>query len=609
MPVFVIPALLCLWLFAAAGLRAGARRLAARVLPAPAAGRRARRARPRRAGAAGVAGLAARRPRRSQRRSAGRAPGRAAVRRAAAAIGHRLRRLHRRSHAAVRAARPRPAARPRHPHRRRATPRRCGRCSPPRSRSSPSRRPSIGCASTGLDFSATPVRAPRRHRSPLSSRGCRAARSSRWRCRPRTRARFAPTAKPARRRARRGRPPGRPRLRARRRRRRLDAGARGLSPEGDRRRPPHAAGRRRRVGTRAQRARGRGGSRARAAIRLGGRDLVRTAEGVAVAVWGPDGRLLRAAALQAADGYLVPVPAGAVLGLSADRRRGRAGAAAGTRGSTSRPRRTAAAHVRDPAGAPARALRERRRPARASGAGATRAAARSTSARFVSRSGEVVAPPLSNVDRGRAGGASRRRRPRRGTPVAVVRDARRHAAARGGPHRVGRARHRRIAARRGDRRAPARAGSPVRGGPMTRDDQARLIGAGWSDVETDDAGPYRWMTATARPGCVLPGAIDGLAHADGRGLPADGDGPAAIGVRVERRDAAAAAGPGRVAHATAGRCRRRSAPRRPARSTSRSRRSPGRATARPSPRGPGGGAHAVRATRAGADLRGRRQMA
>ena len=48
-----------------------------------------------------------------------------------------------------------------------------------------------------------------------------------------------------------------------------------------------------------------------AAIRLGGRDLVRTAAGVALAVWGPDGRLLRAAALQAVDGYLVPVPAGA----------------------------------------------------------------------------------------------------------------------------------------------------------------------------------------------------------------------------------------------------------------------------------------------------------
>ena len=51
-----------------------------------------------------------------------------------------------------------------------------------------------------------------------------------------------------------------------------------------------------------------------AAIRLGGRDLVRTAAGVALAVWGPDGQLLRAAALEAVDGYLVPLPIG---GLSA----------------------------------------------------------------------------------------------------------------------------------------------------------------------------------------------------------------------------------------------------------------------------------------------------
>ena len=29
---------------------------------------------------------------------------------------------------------------------------------------------------------------------------------------------------------------------------------------------------------------------------------------------------------------------------------------------------------------------------------------------------------------------------------------------------------------------------------MTRDDQVRLIGPGWSEVETDDAGPYRWTT-------------------------------------------------------------------------------------------------------------------
>jgi hypothetical protein len=47
-----------------------------------------------------------------------------------------------------------------------------------------------------------------------------------------------------------------------------------------------------------------------AAIRLGGRDLVRTADGVALAAWTPDGRLIHACALQAADGYGVPIPTG-----------------------------------------------------------------------------------------------------------------------------------------------------------------------------------------------------------------------------------------------------------------------------------------------------------
>ena len=115
-PVFVIPALLCLWLFAAAGCEQAfaCRREAA----AGAGGRRGGRgARPRGAGAPGLARVAARRPRRSQRRPAGRAAGGAAVRGAAAAIGDRVRRLHRRPHAAVRAARPRSAPRARDPDR------------------------------------------------------------------------------------------------------------------------------------------------------------------------------------------------------------------------------------------------------------------------------------------------------------------------------------------------------------------------------------------------------------------------------------------------------------------------------------------------------------
>ena len=65
------------------------------------------------------------------------------------------------------------------------------------------------------------------------------------------------------------------------------------------------------MGARTQRARGSGES-GTAAIRLGGRDLLRTTAGVALVVWGPDGQLLRVAALQAADGFLVPVLTGAL---------------------------------------------------------------------------------------------------------------------------------------------------------------------------------------------------------------------------------------------------------------------------------------------------------
>jgi len=40
-------------------------------------------------------------------------------------------------------------------------------------------------------------------------------------------------------------------------------------------------------------------------------------------------------------------------------------------------------------------------------------------------------------------------------------------------------------------RGPDRRSAVIR---MTRDDQTRLIGSGWSQVETDDAGAYRWTS-------------------------------------------------------------------------------------------------------------------
>jgi hypothetical protein len=51
-------------------------------------------------------------------------------------------------------------------------------------------------------------------------------------------------------------------------------------------------------------------SRGEAAIRQGARDIVRSADGAAVAVWNPDGRLAHAYVLQASQDFRVPVPAG-----------------------------------------------------------------------------------------------------------------------------------------------------------------------------------------------------------------------------------------------------------------------------------------------------------
>ena len=69
---------------------------------------------------------------------------------------------------------------------------------------------------------------------------------------------------------------------------------------------------------------------------------------------------------------------------------------------------------------------------------------------------------------------------------------------------------------------------------MTRDDQARLIGAGWSPVESDDAGPYRWMTATEAR-LVLPAT--GLTPRRVRleGFLADHDGPAEVAIVVNQQ--------------------------------------------------------------------------
>ena len=186
-PVFVIPALLCLWLFAATGCEQ-----AFRFAATCGAGRRrlARGARSGGAGASRLARVAPRATRRSQRRPGGRAAGGAAVRGAAAAIGDRVRRLHRRPHAAVRAARPRSATRARNP----IGPRDAAALRALLASETPmwpSRRPSIASASRDSTSRRRRWRSSMA-RSPTWSAGCRAAPWWRWRCQPNTRAASQP---------------------------------------------------------------------------------------------------------------------------------------------------------------------------------------------------------------------------------------------------------------------------------------------------------------------------------------------------------------------------------------------------------------------------------
>jgi hypothetical protein len=226
-----------------------------------------------------------------------------------------------------------------------------------------------------------------------------------------------------------------------------------------------------------------------AAVRLGGRDLLRTRGGAALAVWTPDGRLLRAHGLQATDGFLVPLPASAfsahaVLG-AAERRVVAPGGwvdvtAAAATGSLT-------LHV--PAGATLELRAADAQPlaprveANVGRGPVELATARAPAGRSQAPPGGERLPWISTVTVG-ADPAG---------PVAIRLSL-------GGVPRRALAR----LADPGD--APA-AASPVRidgllrGADgrssvvtMSRGEPARAIGAGWSAVESDDAGPYRWIT-------------------------------------------------------------------------------------------------------------------
>jgi Protein of unknown function (DUF2723) len=66
---------------------------------------------------------------------------------------------------------------------------------------------------------------------------------------------------------------------------------------------------------------------------------------------------------------------------------------------------------------------------------------------------------------------------------------------------------------------------------MTRDDQAQLAGDGWSAVDADGVGAWRWMTAPEAR-LLLPIAQAAMARIRVQALLAEGDGPEAIRLRL-----------------------------------------------------------------------------
>ena len=248
-----------------------------------------------------------------------------------------------------------------------------------------------------------------------------------------------------------------------------------------------------------------------AAIRLGGRDLVRTTEGVAMAAWAPDGRVLRAVALQAVDGYLVPLPTNAMSAYPLAGNPDRLALTADAWVDITPMVGTGSVIVQIPTGGrldlyASDDARLSSRVLEHSGRGPVEITAFETPPGVEPDPAGPPRPPLASValpdhvcyTSRVAASASE------GTPVSLFLTF-------GGIPRRAVAR---IV-------SSARDGGWVRGvdtvgllrGPdrrsaviaMTRDDQVRLIGPGWSEVETDDAGPYRWLTA-AEARLVLPRA-------------------------------------------------------------------------------------------------------
>jgi hypothetical protein len=239
-----------------------------------------------------------------------------------------------------------------------------------------------------------------------------------------------------------------------------------------------------------------------AAIRQGGRDIVRTRSGAVLAVWGPDGRLIRAGVLPLRDGFRVPLPASS---LSVYPLRGLLPTLAVRTASWTDLRavlRTGSAIVRAPAGqAVVLYLRDEGRLApRVIDQTSRRVTVQITSFNGADRVG--LAPQLASDHADpaaltadghiyrievRAGDDS----PESaflsvgGIPAEVIgRVESSDPAAQGAAIEVD---------TEGLLRAPDASSEVLL---MTRDDQAQLTGDGWSAVEADETSAYRWMTET-----------------------------------------------------------------------------------------------------------------
>lgn len=251
-----------------------------------------------------------------------------------------------------------------------------------------------------------------------------------------------------------------------------------------------------------------------AVILQGDRELVRSADGIVVAVWEPDGDLMKAFVLQASDQFHVPVPSGP---LSAYELRGtwpEQRIAGDTWADVSRLFQTGSVMVRMVSGEKLVLYLGDDAPM------APRAFDASARVRVDVSSGATVAAVngTRELDEGHSVQIDRDGRVYRIELDATNASASVHLALGGIPRHVFGRVTREAAPHavdvfqvdtRGLLLRPDRRSEVLL---MGRDAQAQLTGAGWSPVDWDDGGPFRWMAATEAH-LVLP--VSGASGASG----------------------------------------------------------------------------------------------